>query len=399
MFRSVALGIWVKTGSRNETLESNGISHMIEHMLFKGTERFSAKDIADRFDGIGGHVNAFTAKEYTCYYAKVLDQHTETAIDLLSDMFFRSLFAVEELEKERNVILEEISMYEDTPDDAVHDLIFQAGFGNHSLGYPIIGSRENVQRFQSEDLKKYMNKWYRADDLVISIAGKIDNKLLDLIEDYFGKVPLSGTPDVIKQAEISPNHLVIDKKTEQHHFCFSLPGIKHNDPQMFSMAVLTNLLGGGMSSRLFQEVREKRGLAYSVYSYHSAMIDSGMFTVYAGTAPKQSDQVAKIIMDTLKDVVINGVNETEVHRCREQMKGSFILGLESSHSRMNRIAKNELLGLQHLQVDDVLAKIDAVSVQTVNDLVQSKFRAPLSSAWVGHFSKRKEDWKRGNWYE
>lgn len=381
--RSVSFGIWVKTGSRNESPERGGISHFIEHMLFKGTERFSAKDIAEQFDAIGGNVNAFTSKEYTCYYAKVLDEHLPIAVDVLSDMFFRSLFDGEELRKEKNVIVEEISMYEDTPDDMVHDLVSQAAYGEHPLALPILGTEEQLRAMESEHLREYMREHYTIENTVISVAGNIDEQVTDLLEKYFGDFSNRGSSSALVAPDFLGGLQFHRKKTEQNHICLSFPGLPIGDDKQYAMVLLNNAIGGGMSSRLFQEIREKRGLAYSVYSYHSSHADSGLFTVYAGTAPRQTKDVLELTKEILHDVSVNGITASELSKGKEQLKGSLILSLESTGSRMNRLGKNELMLGRHYSLDEMIARIEAVTMDDVNEVLKSMFSQPFSLAMVG----------------
>ncbi|MFD1177244.1 M16 family metallopeptidase [Paenibacillus puldeungensis] len=381
--RSVSFGIWVKTGSRNERPELGGISHFIEHMLFKGTERFSAKDIAEQFDAIGGNVNAFTSKEYTCYYAKVLDEHLPIAVDVLSDMFFRSLFDAEELRKEKNVIVEEISMYEDTPDDMVHDLVSQAAYGDHPLALPILGTEEKLRSMEPDDLCNYMREQYTIENTVISVAGNIDERIIDLLEKYFGDFANRGQSKSLAAPEFLGDMKYFRKKTEQNHICMSFPGLPVGSNLQYAMVLLNNALGGGMSSRLFQEIREKRGLAYSVYSYHSSQADSGLFTVYAGTAPRQTKDVLELTKEILHDVSVHGISESELSKGKEQLKGSLILSLESTGSRMNRLGKNELMIGRHYTLDEMIARIEAVTMDDVNQVLQGMFKEPFALAMVG----------------
>ncbi|WP_150267762.1 M16 family metallopeptidase [Paenibacillus tepidiphilus] len=385
--RSVSFGIWVKNGSRNETPINNGISHFIEHMLFKGTDRFSAKDIAEQFDAIGGNVNAFTAKEYTCYYAKVLDEHLPIAVDTLADMFFRSRFDAEELAKEKNVILEEISMCEDTPDDLVHDLMCAAAYGDHPLAYTILGLKERLLEMTPDDLRAFMQQRYTVENTVISVAGNINDGLLELLERHFGSFDNHGSSDTLTAPEFHGELVYHRKKTEQNHICISLPGVESGGPLQYPMVLLNNAIGGGMSSRLFQEIREKRGLAYSVYSYHSAQADSGLFTVYAGTAPKQTKEVTELIKEMLQDLALKGLSEDELNKGKEQLKGSLILSLESTNSRMNRIGKNELMLGRHDSLDEMIDKIQQVSMDDVNRLLDHMFAQPLAAAMVGATDK------------
>lgn len=381
--RSVSFGIWVNTGSRYEHPEQNGISHFIEHMLFKGTASRTAKDIADCFDSIGGNVNAFTSKEYTCYYAKVLDTHLPIAVDVLADMFFCSLLTDQDLVKEKNVIFEEIAMYEDTPDDFVHDLITTVAYGDHPLARPILGSKELLTKIDSSALRQYMDTHYCIENIVISAAGHIPDNFIDLMEKHFGSfsnhghAPVSNVPVYIADTKFR------QKETEQNHICLSLPGCSLKDERIYAMILLNNLIGGGMSSRLFQEIRERRGLAYSVYSYHSAHLDTGLFTIYTGTHPSQTNDVLKLTIEILDDFVHHGMTEAELHRCKEQLKGSMILGLEGTSSRMNRLGKNELMLKRHLTLDEVIHRIDRVTNEDINQLIKDLFANPFSFAMVG----------------
>ncbi|NBD22416.1 M16 family metallopeptidase [Paenibacillus glycinis] len=386
--RSVSFGIWVKTGSRNETPENNGISHFIEHMLFKGTERHNAKDIADLFDGLGGNVNAFTAKEYTCYFAKVLDQHLPIAVDALADMFFNSKMDATELSKEKNVILEEISMYEDTPDDKVHDEASRAAYGDHPLAYSILGLEERLNAMDGDVLRGYMNSHYRIDNTVVSVAGNVEEAaLLELLEKHFGAFKTTGSELEVTTPVFSGNYLFHKKKTEQNHICISFPGCSIADPLQYAMILLNNAIGGGMSSRLFQEIREKRGLAYSVYSYHTSYADSGLFTVYAGTAPKQTKEVLDLTLEQMHDLATKGLTDAELQRGKEQLKGSLILSLESTSSRMNRLGKNELMLGRHFTLDQMLERIDAVQMGDIREVTKRILSVPFSVAMVGSNDK------------
>lgn len=387
--RSVSFGIWVKTGSRNETTDNNGISHFIEHMLFKGTDTRSAKDIADLFDGIGGNVNAFTAKEYTCYFAKVLDEHLPIAVDALSDMFFNSLLDEAELAKEKNVILEEISMYEDTPDDKVHDLASRASYGEHPLAYSILGLEDRLTAMGPDTLRGYMNERYTIANTVISIAGNVEEKaLLELLEKHFGAFSNRSNFAVGNEAPVFiGEYSFFKKKTEQNHICLTFPGCSITDANLYAMILLNNALGGGMSSRLFQEIREKRGLAYSVYSYHTSYADSGLFTIYAGTAPKQTKEVLDLTIEQLGELSVKGLSDEELHRGKEQLKGSLILSLESTSSRMNRLGKNELMLGRHYTLDDLLNRIDKVTMNDIQTITKQMLSVPFAVAMVGSSDK------------
>lgn len=380
--RSVALGVWVGTGSKFETERDNGISHFLEHMFFKGTTNRSAKEIAETFDEIGGNVNAFTSKEYTCYYARILDQHAPIALDILADMYFNSVFDGEELEKEKNVVIEEISMYEDTPDDLVHDLIARACYGDHSLGYSILGTEDVLRSLSRDDLLHYIDGHYLPANTVVTVAGNFDDALIEDIKRRFSALDRRSTLPDIKAPVFHGKTIAHHKATEQAHLCISLPGFPVGHEETYSLILLNNVLGGSMSSRLFQEIREERGLAYSVYSYHSSFKEAGTFTVYTGTAPEQVGQVFDIVAHVLRDVADHGITEKELKKGKEQLKGSLMLSLESTNSRMSRLGKNELLLGRHLSLDEIIAKIDRVSHESVHAVAQQLFRSKLAMAMV-----------------
>ncbi|WP_289136416.1 pitrilysin family protein [uncultured Brevibacillus sp.] len=380
--RSVALGIWVGTGSKYENEINNGISHFLEHMFFKGTKTRSAKEIAESFDEIGGNVNAFTSKEYTCYYARVLDQHAPIALEVLSDMYFNSVFDSEELEKEKNVVIEEISMYEDTPDDLVHDLIAQASYGKHPLGYSILGTEEVLKSLKRDDLLSYIDQRYLPTNTVITVAGNFEESLIEDIKKRFSGFNRKSNDVTLTTPDFTANVISQHKATEQAHLCISLPGFQVGHPDVYSLILLNNVLGGSMSSRLFQEIREERGLAYSVYSYHSSYKEAGTFTIYTGTASEHVGQVFDIVSHVLRDVADHGITDKELNKGKEQLKGSLMLSLESTNSRMSRLGKNELLVERHLTLDEMLAKIDKVTHESVHEVAKQLFRSKLAMAMV-----------------
>ncbi|WP_210363869.1 pitrilysin family protein [Bacillus sp. REN3] len=380
--RSVAIGVWIGTGSRNETPENNGISHFLEHMFFKGTKTRSAREIAESFDSIGGQVNAFTSKEYTCYYAKVLDNHAQYALEVLADMFFNSTFDKEELDKERNVVNEEIKMYEDTPDDIVHDLLSKAIYNNHPLGYPILGTEETLQTFTGEKLEQYMYETYTPENVVISIAGNVPETFISNVEEFFGSYEASKDPLDQKMPGFHSSRIARKKETEQAHLCLGYKGLQIGHKDVYSLIVLNNVLGGSMSSRLFQDVREQRGLAYSVFSYHSAYLDSGTVTIYGGTGSKQLDVLYETIQDTLSKLRAEGITEKELNNSKEQLKGSLMLSLESTNSRMSRNGKNELLLNRHRSLDEIVEQIDRVTKESVNNMANDIFTDTFSVALI-----------------
>lgn len=373
--RSVTIGIWILTGSRNENEKNNGISHFIEHLFFKGTKKRSAQEIAEAFDAIGGQINAFTSKEYTCFYAKVLDTHKEKALDILADMFFHSVFDEEEMNREKKVVIEEIKMSEDTPDDIVHDLLAQASYGNHPLGYPILGTEENLNRFTREEVISYIEDQYHPENVVISIAGNVDSAFIDRVDDYFGSYETKKQETVKSSPVFLSEEIMRNKDIEQAHLCLGYNGLGVDDPNIYSLLVMNNVLGGSMSSRLFQEVREKQGLAYSVFSYHSSFLDSGMLTIYAGTAKEQLNVLRETIHAITYDLAQHGLTEKELENSKEHLKGNLMLGLEGTGSRMSRNGRNELLLKRHRSLDEIIRQIDAVDHDSVNKVIQNLFHS------------------------
>ncbi|PLR97230.1 M16 family metallopeptidase [Bacillus sp. T33-2] len=380
--RSVAIGVWIGTGSRNENPENNGISHFLEHMFFKGTKTRTAREIAESFDSIGGQVNAFTSKEYTCYYAKVLDTHAQFALEILSDMFFNSTFVAEELNKEKNVVYEEIKMYEDTPDDIVHDLLSQAIYDDHPLGYPILGSEKTLDTFSGETLNQYMHDNYTPENVVVSIAGNISEAFISNVEKLFGSYEGGKNHRDIEKPVFNASRISRQKETEQAHLCLGFEGLQIGHKDVYSLIVLNNILGGSMSSRLFQEVREQRGLAYSVFSYHSAYLDSGIVTIYGGTGAKQLDVLYETIEETLGKLRDEGITAKELNNSKEQLKGSLMLSLESTNSRMSRNGKNELMLGRHRSLDEIVEQIDQVTKESVDGLANSIFTDKYSTALI-----------------
>lgn len=372
--RSVAVGIWVQAGSRYELPEENGLTHFIEHMLFKGTETRTAKQIAEEFDRIGGNINAFTSKENTCYYAKVLDHHAEHAVEILADMFFHSQFDANEIEKERQVVLEEINMVEDTPDDIVHEYLWQAMYENDPLGSPILGTEETLNSFTKEMILAYMKKHYTPENVVISVAGNIPEGLIQHIETLFSRLDKNNNEELhVATPNLKAVYVENFRETEQAHLCLAYPSLSVKADNIYSLVVMNNILGGSMSSRLFQEIREEKGLAYSIYSYHSSYEDTGALAIYGGTSSNQLEELTKSIEQTIQSVLDNGFTEIEVSNAKEQLKGNLLLGLESSNARMSRNGKNELLYGEHRSLDEVSESIDEVTLQSVMDLAKETF--------------------------
>ncbi|MFC4617392.1 M16 family metallopeptidase [Camelliibacillus cellulosilyticus] len=385
--RSVTIGIWIGTGSRYENEAINGISHFIEHMLFKGTGTRTARDIAEAFDRIGGQVNAFTSKEYTCLYARVLDTHAEYAINILADMLFHSAFDEAELQKEKQVVFEEIKMYEDTPDDRVHDLLSQASYGHHPLGYSILGTEACLETFQPEVLRDYMSHHYLPENIVVSVAGNVEASFIQTIEAIFSGYTALHSNDVYQKPDFHPGKIGKKKETEQAHICLGFNGYPVGHDNMYDLIVMNNILGGSMSSRLFQEVREERGLAYSIFSYHTAYKDSGLLTIYGGTGANQIEELFNIIFRTINDLMENGITEKELLNSKEQLKGSMMLSLESTSSRMSRNAKNELLLQKHRTLDEIIALIDHVTLEDVKGVAKEIFGFDYSCSVISPSGK------------
>jgi len=375
--RSVCVGIWVKTGAICETPANNGVSHFIEHMLFKGTKTHSARQIAEAMDSIGGQLNAFSAKEFTCFFAKVRDEHVEMVLKLLADMLKDSLFDVEEIEREKNVVVEEIKMYEDAPDELIHDMFSQALFKNHSIGYPILGTEETVKSLSREDIVGYFNQNYLASNILVTAVGNFKiPRLTSLIKKHFKFMDMRGgyKPKKIAAPEFAINHQIKEKNVEQVHMVIGAPGINELDEDRYKLYILNSIFGGSMSSRLFQEVRENRGLAYSIFSYATLYKFSGLFAVYAGCSYKDCDTVAELILKEIEKIKNDEVSSTELVRAKEQLKGNIILSLESINSRMNRMGRNEIYFNRQVPIDEVLTKIDAINAADVSYIAKKLFK-------------------------
>ncbi|MCX7842210.1 MAG: insulinase family protein [Clostridia bacterium] len=387
---SVSIGIWVGTGSRNESRDNNGISHFIEHMLFKGTEKRTAKQIAESIDNIGGQLNAFTGKECTCYYTKTLDSHIDIAVDVLSDMLFNSKLSPNDIDIERKVILEEIGMYEDSPEELVHDILSEAVWNGNSLGFPILGTEDSLNKLDREAIRRYMDINYTPDNCVISVAGNFeDEKLLELIEGCFGSWTAKSSEKVqYEKPRFITDKRIKEKDTEQVHICMGFSGIEHGSDDLYALLAVNNIFGGGMSSRLFQKIREEKGLVYSIYSYPSSYKNAGLFTIYAGMNPEHMPKVITLIQEEIRELVINGVDKEDLDKSKEQLKGNFILGLESTSSRMNSIGKSELLLGRIYNPEEILKKIDEINMENLNAVIERVFNVDkMSFSAVGNIKK------------
>ena len=389
-FRSVSVGLWIGAGSLYETEADNGLSHFVEHMLFKGTHTRTARQIASEMDAIGGQMNAFTAKECTCYYAKVMDEHFENAVDLLSDLLLHSALDPAELEKERGVILEEIAMVEDTPEDLVHDMLSAAHYPEQALARPILGTAEQIRGVTSEALRAFHQAHYRPDNTVLAVAGNYElAHLRALAERYLGAWQSDQpTAQMLPIRAYTPGLLRRDKDIEQMHLCLGYPGIAMGSPDIYALSIFNNLFGGGMSSRLFQRIREELGMAYSVYSYPTLYPGTGMFTLYAGTSPENAARVAGQIGEETALLLREGISQTEFAQAREQLKGGYILGLESASSRMSAIGRRKLLLGAAQNEEEILSCIAQVTRDDVFRVAQSILTQPCSASLVGRKATR-----------
>ena len=389
--QSVALGIWVGVGARDEADDKRGISHVIEHMLFKGTPTRTAQQIADQIDTVGGDINAFTSKENTCYYVRVLSEHVPLAVDVLSDMFLNSNVDPEELAREQNVILEEIKRRDDEPDDLVHDTFAEILWPKHVLGKSVIGTPQTVASFKSHDLKDYMAKRYTPDTIVVAAAGNLNHdEIVEMVRERFGH--LTGSKADWREPDtdpiFAPGAKYVEKPIEQVNLVIGTQGYAQTSDDKYKLSILDNVLGGSMSSRLFQEIREKRGLAYSVGSYSQSFREGGYFAVYAGTSPTTAEQVLDLVKAEFANVRKNNITEKELERSKNQFRGSIVMSQESMNSRMMRIGRNELTYDRVIPIDEIMGKITAVTCDDIVAVAEHLFgRDEYALATVGPFAK------------
>jgi predicted Zn-dependent peptidase len=396
--RSAAFGVWVGVGSRDEVPSLAGASHYLEHLLFKGTARRSALDIAASMDAVGGELNAFTTKENTCYYAHVLDEDLPLAVDLVCDVVLNATIAPSDVDNERGVILEEIAMRDDDPGDYVHDMFAEGLFGDHPLGRSVLGTVESIESIGRNQVAGYWKRRYKLPTMVVAAAGRVDHKaVVRLVKKAFGAALAgSGVPAAPRTGPALPKRAahpvsVLNRQTEQAHLVLGAVGLPRTDERRFALAILNNALGGGMSSRLFQEIREQRGLAYSVYSFTSQYAGAGSFGVYAGVQPNKVRDAIGITQDVLAEVAAHGLSDAEVARGKGQVKGGLVLGLEDSGSRMSRIGKAELVYGEVLCVDDLLAEVEAVTPDQIRELAAELLERPRSLAVIGPFDEHDFD--------
>ncbi len=378
--RSVSMGVWVNVGARDETDAQSGLSHFIEHMIFKGTARRSAYQIAKEFDAIGGHTNAFTSMEHTCYYAKVLDTHLDTMVEILSDIFLNSVFDPQEVERERPVIYQEIGMVEDSPEEYLHQLASQNFWGEHPLGRSILGTRENVQGFNSDTIKAFFNQFYHPERILIAVAGNVDHDgIIDLVGPAFESIHNGHSLPERIRPRINPTGQALHRELEQAHICLSTLGLSITDPQRFAFSLMNTILGGNMSSRLFQEIREQRGLAYSVYSFMASHVDTGMFGVYAGVNPADVNQTIELLVQAMQELAQHPVSAAELNDAKEYTKGNLCLATESVDNQMVRLAQNEIHFHDYISLQSVIDNIEAVTVEEIQNLATTLFKPEQAS--------------------
>ncbi|MBQ3125122.1 MAG: insulinase family protein [Clostridia bacterium] len=368
---SVSLGVWVGNGSRHETAKENGMSHFIEHMVFKGTETKSAKDIALLMDSVGGHLNAFTTRECTCFYAKTLSEHTEVGMDILSDMVFCPKLSDEDMELERRVVFEEIAMYEDSPEDVVYDLFSEAVWGNTPMGRTILGTPETLSNITPDSMRQYMNRHYTSKSIVIAVAGKIEDSLFDGLEKYFGERKLSDELVTCEPAFYKPKNVCRNHDFEQVQLVAGFNGIDIYDERVYSLLVFNNVFGSGMSSRLFQNIREKYGLVYSIGAGHSAYADTGTFDILAATTPENVEKVAELTEAEIKRIKSEPLTNGEIERAKVQLKGNYILSGEGISSRMQAIGRAALLDRPLRSREEILDKINSVNRESIAEIIET----------------------------
>ncbi|HEX2966771.1 MAG TPA: pitrilysin family protein [Syntrophorhabdaceae bacterium] len=376
-FSTVSLGIWWKAGSRYEVPVNNGISHFIEHMLFKGTSVRSAYDIAKQFDAIGGSINAFTGKEYTCLYARVLKKDMNIALDIISDMYRDSAFKNDDIDKERYVVAQEIKMVEDTPEESIYDMFNASYFKDHPLGMTILGSVENVERFADKELKQYFTEYYTPETAIITVTGRVNHDdCVRRIEQYFGHIQGNGTARVMGVPVPNSGINIYEKDLEHIYLCIGTGGVSQIDRRRYPMYVLNAIMGGSMSSHLFQEVREQRGLVYNIYSYVNCYHDTGTFGISTSTSKESVEEVLSLIKAEIRRIRDQGITDAELSFSKEHIKGNLFISLESSETRMGRLAKNEIYFNGYIPLKETLHEIDSIQKRDVDMIATEIFEHP-----------------------
>ena len=392
--RSAAFGIWVNVGSRDETVSTAGASHFLEHLLFKGTKKRTSLEISSAIEAVGGETNAFTSKEYTCFYARVIDKDLPLAVDVISDLITSSVVKAVDVDAERKVVLEEIAMRDDDPSDLIHDLFLEKYYGDTPLGRPILGTVKSIKGMSRSTVFNYYRNRYKPEDLVVSVAGNVKHKnVVAMVEEALSKddfldqpkkdfkVRSSSQIKVAGKGEVT----LLERKTEQAHIVYGVPGVARDDKRRFALSILSSALGGGMSSRLFQEIREKRGLAYSTYAYSQQFAGSGVLSFYVGCKPNKAKEAIKIIQSILYDVAENGLTSDEISRAKGAVSGSLVLSQEDTGSRMTRIGKSELVYGQVLSFDEILREISSVTPEQIKEIARQSLPTSPTLALVGPF--------------
>jgi len=395
--RSAAFGIWVNVGSRDESNSTAGASHFLEHLLFKGTKKRSSLEISSSIEAVGGETNAFTSKEYTCFYARVIDKDLPLAVDVISDLITSSIVRPADVDAERKVVLEEIAMRDDDPSDLIHDLFLEKYYGDTPLGRPILGSVDSIKNMSRSTVFNYYKNRYKPEDLVVAVAGNVKHKrVVQMVEEALSKdgfldqsrkefkVRTSSQVKVVGKGKVT----LLDKKTEQAHIVYGVPGVAREDKSRFALSVLSSAIGGGMSSRLFQEIREKRGLAYSTYAYSQQFSGSGVLSFYVGCKPEKAEESVKIIQSILFDIADNGLTQDEIERAKGAVSGALVLSQEDTGSRMTRIGKSELVYGQVLSFDEILREIANVTPEQIKEIARKTLPSSPTLAVVGPFSSR-----------
>ena len=387
--RSVAIGCWVDTGSRDERPNEAGAAHFLEHLLFKGSERLSARDISETFDAMGAQSNAFTSKEYTCFWARMLDSQLDTGLDLLAEMLQRPAFRPDEIDSERRVVIEEINMNEDDPSDVAAEAFMTTIFNGHSLGLPVLGTRDSIGAMSRDDIDGYWRRRYGSGTVVVTVAGNIEHRrVVDLVEELFGSWEAGDGSHDLAPPEIGARVEVVRRDTEQIHLVYGGESIDRTDHGRLADGVMHHILGGGMSSRLFQKVREERGLAYAVHSFSMRFAETGAWGVYVGTTPATAHTVMEILTEELQRLVSDGVTEAEMDRAKGHMRGALALAMEDTNTRMIRLGRNQIFGLPHLSLDERLARIERMTRSELADNAARTLQGPRVIGAVGPFESR-----------
>ena len=392
--RSAAVGIWANVGSRDEVKSVAGASHFLEHLLFKGTKRRTALEISSSIEAVGGEMNAFTGQEYTCFYARVIDNDLPLAVDVVTDLITSSNFTAEDVDSERTVVLSEIAVRDDDPSDYIHELYLDTVYGDSPIGRSILGTVDSIKKMPRNSIYNYYKKHYQPENLVVSVAGNVKHKkVVKLVEEALARDNFLDAPPKKHQTRIATPVKtpglgkvgIIDRKTEQAHILYGFPGLARNDERRFALSVLSSAVGGGMASRLFQEIREKRGLAYTTYSYPQQFAGTGTLAFYAGCKVEKAEEVIKLMREISESVAQHGLTAEEISRAKGAVTGGLILGQEDTGSRMSRIGKSELVYGEIMSFDDILAKVRSVTPEQVHQLARDLFTAPATLALVGPF--------------